>query len=63
MSLREDVESWIASEAADGVAGYASRGRKHKHLTDEMLTAQWLDAFRLMADECATMTVVLPRTI
>jgi hypothetical protein len=51
MSLRKDVESWITSEAADKIADYANRGRKHQHLTDEVLTAQWREAFRLMADD------------
>jgi hypothetical protein len=51
MTTRKDVESWITSQATDKVADYAARGRKHQHLTDEVLTAVWRDAFRLMADD------------
>ena len=51
MSLRKDVESWIACEATDRIAEYATRGRKHQHLTDEMLVAQWRESFRLMAED------------
>jgi hypothetical protein len=49
--FRKDVESWLASDAADQVAGYAARGRKHKNLTDEQLTTAWQTAFKNMADD------------
>jgi hypothetical protein len=49
--FRKDVESWFASEAADQVADYAARGRKHKNLTDEQLTTAWQTAFKSTADD------------
>ena len=50
-NMRRDVESWITSEATDRVAGYASRGRKHQHLSDEELANVWTKAFKHMADD------------
>jgi hypothetical protein len=49
--FREDVASWLASDAADKVADYAARGRKHKKLTDEQLTTAWQTAFKNMTDD------------
>jgi hypothetical protein len=49
--FRKDVESWFASEAADRLADYAARGRKHQNLTDDQLTAAWQSAFRNLADD------------
>jgi hypothetical protein len=49
--FRKDVESWFASEAADRLADYAARGRKHKNLNDQQLISAWQTAFRNLADD------------
>jgi hypothetical protein len=50
-NIRKDVESWITSESTDRVADYASRGRKHQHLSDLDLATAWQAAFKRMADD------------
>jgi hypothetical protein len=49
--MQDDVEGWVSSSATDRVADYAARGRKHQSLSDELLTAEWILAFRRMADD------------
>jgi len=46
-----DVELFLANELIDHIADYASRGRFHKRLTDDQLSATWIAAFRSFADD------------
>ena len=46
-----DVELFLANELIDHIADYASRGRFHKRLTDDQLSATWIAAFRNFADD------------
>ena len=46
-----DVELYLANDLIDHIADYASRGRSHKRLTDDQLSAKWIAAFRNFADD------------
>lgn len=48
--LGKEVLSYIKSNAVDATADYATRGRKHAGLSDSDLKAQWVTAFRNLAD-------------
>lgn len=50
-SIKEDVLGLIASNQADNLADYLSRGRKHEGLTDPQLLEAWKAAFKHMADD------------
>jgi hypothetical protein len=50
-SIKDEVDGWVASNATDALADYATRGRKHQHLTDDELLNAWRKAFAHMADD------------
>jgi hypothetical protein len=49
--LNKDLLSWVQSEAVDGTAAYAARGRKYAGLSDEEARSQWVNAFRALAND------------
>lgn len=49
-STKADVLGLLASESADHLADYISRGRKHQSLSDLELTDAWKRAFKIMGD-------------
>ncbi|MCK1437384.1 hypothetical protein [Bradyrhizobium sp. 15] len=51
ISIKADVLGLIASEQADHLASYLSRGRKHQSLTGPELLEAWKAAFKHMADD------------
>lgn len=51
LTIKDDVLGFIASEQADRLADYLSRGRKHHNLTGPQLFEAWKAAFKLMADD------------
>jgi hypothetical protein len=49
--LENDVLGYLSSTGTDKLADYATRGRKHQHLSTEDLTIAWKTAVRAMVDD------------
>jgi hypothetical protein len=45
----DDIRGWVQSEMLDEIADYAARGRKHRDMSSEDLSAAWVNSFQNVA--------------
>jgi hypothetical protein len=50
-SDRHEGIGWASSQAADRLADYVARGRKHQPMSTDQLIHAWIDAFRSMVND------------
>jgi hypothetical protein len=41
----DELRGWAQSEVVDATANYAARGRKHRDMSDDDLSAAWVSSF------------------
>ncbi len=51
ITVKDDVLGWLASSQSDDAANYASRGRIYGGLSNEKLSAHWVESFRKIASD------------
>ena len=55
----QEIKGWLRSSGLDDIADYATRGRKHRDLSPDDLSAAWVHAYERLATEFTNRDVLL----
>jgi hypothetical protein len=47
----DEVRGWLRSNGLDSTADYAARGRKHRSMSPDDLSAAWANSFKQLAED------------